>query len=207
MINHAHMEGIQMSRKLNYGTRFGQSNVSAHHTVIDDTGSYAARMAIRDARKMRAIMDNMPLHAKELARYKSTTSNKRKSRAKYQPIKDERLEAERRMLEAVRKVVSILEFHMEELHRTRRVGTDKGLVNQFAITNVLVELRTKCGVYFEPNEYDHSLHLAEVLRSERRTPEQIHDETVSEREQQRLSRLRNMKAMAEKFITKHRSPT
>jgi len=46
-----------------------------------------------------------------------------------------------------------------------------------------------------------------VLRSERRTPEQIHDETVSEREQQRLSRLRNMKAMAEKFITKHRSPT
>ena len=198
------MEGIQMSRRMNYGTRFGQSNVSAHHTVFDDTGSYAAKMAIRDANKMRAIMENMPLHAKELAQYKAATTNKRKSRAKNKPIKDERLEAERRMLEAVRKVVGILEFHLEELHRTRRIGNEKGLVNQFAITNALVELRTKCGVYFDPNEYDHSLHLAEVLRSERRTAEQIHDETVSEREQQRLSRLRNMKAMAERFITKHR---
>ncbi len=198
------MEGIQMSRRMNYGTRYGQSSVSAHHTVFDDTGSYAARMAIRDANKMRAITENMPLHAKELRQYKAATTNKRKSRAKSKPIKDERLEAERRMLEAVRKVVSILEFHLEELHRTRKVGNEKGLVNQFAITNALVELRTKCGVYFDPNEYDHSLHLAEVLRSERRTAEQIHDETVSEREQQRLSRLRNMKAMAERFITKHR---
>ena len=201
------MEGIQMSRRMNYATRFGQSSVSAHHTVLDDTGSYANRMARADSAKMRAIMENTPLHARELQQYKAATTNKRKSRAKSQPIKDERLEAERRMLEAVRKVVSILEFHLEELHRTRKVGNEKGLVNQYGIHNALVQLRTKCGVRFEPNEYDHHLHIAEVLRSDHRTAEQIHDETVSEREQQRLSRLRNMKAMAEKFITKYRGTT
>jgi hypothetical protein len=207
MINHAQMEGIQMSRRLNYGIRFGQSSVSAHHTVLDDTGSYANRMARADRAKMRAIMENTPLHARELQRYKAATTNKRKSRAKSQPIKDERLEAERRMLEALRKVVSTLEFHLEELHRTRKVGNEKGLVNQYGIHNALVALRTKCGVRFEPNEYDHTLHIAEVLRSAPRTEEQIHDETVSEREQQRLSRLRNMKAQAERFITKYRGTT
>ena len=201
------MEGIQMSRRLNYGIRFGQSSVSAHHTVLDDTGSYANRMARADRAKMRAIMENTPLHARELQRYKAATTNKRKSRAKSQPIKDERLEAERRMLEALRKVVSTLEFHLEELHRTRKVGNEKGLVNQYGIHNALVALRTKCGVRFEPNEYDHTLHIAEVLRSAPRTEEQIHDETVSEREQQRLSRLRNMKAQAERFITKYRGTT
>jgi len=198
------MEGIQMSRRMNYATRFGQSAVSAHHTVLDDTGSYASRMARADSAKMRAIVENTPLHAKQLATYKAATTNKRKARAKSQPIKDERLEAERRMLEAMHKVVSTLEFHLEELHRTRKVGNEKGLVNQFGIHNALVLLRTKCGVRFEPNEYDHSLHIAEVLRSERRTEEQWLDDVRSEREQQRLSRLRNMKAMAEKFITKHR---
>ncbi len=201
------MEGIQMSRRLNYGIRFGQSSVSAHHTVLDDTGSYANRMARADRAKMRAIMENTPLHARELQQYKAATTNKRKSRAKNQPIKDERLEAERRMLEALRKVVSTLEFHLEELHRTRKVGNEKGLVNQYGIHNALVALRTKCGVRFEPNEYDHTLHIAEVLRSAPRTEEQIHDETVSEREQQRLSRLRNMKAQAERFITKYRGTT
>ena len=201
------MEGIQMSRRMSYGTRFGQSAVSAHHTPFDDGDSYAAKMAVRDANKMKAIMENMPLHAKQLARYKAATTTKRKSRAKNQPIKDERLEAERRMLEAMRKVVSTLEFHLEELHRTRKVGNEKGLVNQYGIHNALVLLRTKCGVRFDPNEYDHHLHIAEVLRSDHRTAEQIHDETVSEREQQRLSRLRNMKAMAERFITKHRGTT
>jgi hypothetical protein len=109
------------------------------------------------------------------------------------------------MLEAMRHVVSTLEFHLEELHRTRKTGNEKGLVNQYGIHNALVALRTKCGVRFDPNEYDHSLHIAEVLRGSRRTAEQVHDDIVSEREQQRLSRLRNMKALAERFITKHRA--
>ena len=64
----------------------------------------------------------------------------------------------------MRQVVSTLEFHLEELHRTRKIGNEKGLVNQYGIHNALVALRTKCGVRFDPNEYDHSLHIAEVLR-------------------------------------------
>ena len=203
MINHAQMEGIQMSR-MNYGKRFGQSNVSVHHTVLDDTGSYANRMARADRAKMRAIMENTPLHARELQRYKAATTNKRKSRAKSQPIKDERLEAERRMLEALRKVVSTLEFHLEELHRTRKLGNEKGLVNQHAINNALVDLRTKCGVYFDPNEYDHKIELARVHLNEPGAHEQQMEFVKAEMEQQRLARLRNMKAMAERFITKHR---
>jgi hypothetical protein len=190
---------------MNHGPRFGSSAIDSHYTVLDDTGSYANRMARVDANKMRAIMENMPLHAKELATYKAATTNRRKSRAKNQPIKDERLEAERRMLEAMRHVVSTLEFHLEELHRTRKMGNEKGLVNQYGIHNALVLLRTKCGVRFDPNEYDHSLHIAEVLRGSRRTEEQWLDDVRSEREQQRLSRLRNMKALAERFITKHRA--
>ena len=60
---------------------------------------------------------------------------------------------------------------------------------------------------FEPNEYDHTLHIAEVLRSNPRTEEQWLSEIRSEREQQRLARLRNMKAQAERFITKYRGTT
>jgi hypothetical protein len=204
MINHAQMEGIQMSRRMNYGTRFGSSMASAHHTVLDDSGSYAGRMAIRDANKMRAIQEHMPLHAKELAHYKAGETNKRRSRAKLQPIKDERLVAERRMLEAMRKVVGILEFHMEELQRTRKIGSGAGLVNQHAINNALVDLRTRCGVYFDPNEYDHKIELARVHLNEPGAHEQQMAFVRAEQEQQRLARLRNMRAMAERFITKHR---
>jgi len=46
-----------------------------------------------------------------------------------------------------------------------------------------------------------------VLRSNPRTEEQWLSEIRSEREQQRLARLRNMKAQAERFITKYRGTT
>jgi hypothetical protein len=187
-----------------FAPKFNQGIASTTYDSGEQS-SYANRMARADGIRMKAILENAPLHQRELWAHKSSTINKKRMRAKNQPVKDERLEAERRMLEAMRHVVSTLEFHLEELHRTRKVGNEKGLVNQFAIHNALVLLRTKCGVRFDPNEYDHSLHLAEVLRASHRTAEQIHDETVSEREQQRLSRLRNMKALAERFITKHRT--
>jgi len=194
-----------MSRRMNHGPRFGSGAIDSHHTVLDDSYSYAGRMARADRQKMKAIIENTPLHQRELWHHQAATKNRKRSSAKNQPIKDERLEAERRMLEAMRHVVSTLEFHLEELHRTRKVGNEKGLVNQYGIHNALVALRTKCGVRFDPNEYDHSLHIAEVLRSVPRTQEQWLDEVRSEREQQRLARLRNMKAIAERFITKHRA--
>jgi len=190
---------------MNHGPRFGSSAVDSHYTVLDDRHSYAGRMARADGAKAKAIMENAPLHKRELWAHQAGATNKKRSRAKSQPIKDERLEAERRMLEAMRHVVSTLEFHLEELHRTRKVGNEKGLVNQYGIHNALVLLRTKCGVKFDPNEYDHHLDLADTLRHNRRTAEQVHDDIVSEREQQRLSRLRNMKAVAERFITKYRA--
>jgi len=190
---------------MNHGPRFGSGAIDSHHTVLDDSHSYANRMARADGARMKALMENTPLHQRELWQHQAATKNRKRSSVKNQPIKDERLEAERRMLEAMRHVVSTLEFHLEELHRTRKVGNEKGLVNQYGIHNALVALRTKCGVRFDPNEYDHSLHIAEVLRSAPRTQEQWLDEVRSEREQQRLARLRNMKAIAERFITKHRT--
>jgi hypothetical protein len=169
-----------------------------------DQSDYAHRMARADSVKMKAIMENMPLHAKELAQYKAAQSNRKKSRARNQSAKDERLVAERRMLEAMRHVVSTLEFHLEELHRTRKIGNEKGLVNQYAIHNALVLLRTKCGVSFDPNEYDHHVHLAELHLAQPRAHQQWLEDVRVEREQQRLARMRNMKAVAERFIAKHR---
>jgi hypothetical protein len=189
---------------MNYGTRFGSSAVDSHHTVPDDSHSYAGAMARVDGAKMRAIQEAMPLHAKELARYKAGQTNSKKSRARNQSAKDERLVAERRMLEAMRHVVSTLEFHLEELHRTRKIGNEKGLVNQYAIHNALVLLRTKCGVHFEPNEYDHHVHLAELHLAQPRAHQQWLEDVRVEREQQRQARMRNMKAVAERFIAKHR---
>jgi len=193
-----------MSRHKMFAPKYNNSIAS---TTYDsgDPNSYANRMARADGTKMKAVMENVPLHQRELWQHQAATKNRKRMRTKNQPTKDERLEAERRMLEAMRHVVSTLEFHLEELHRTRKVGNDKGLVNQYGIHNALVALRTKCGVRFDPNEYDHSLHIAEVLRSAPRTQEQCLSEVRSEREQQRLARLRNMKAIAERFITKHRA--
>jgi hypothetical protein len=203
MINHAQMEGIQMSRRMNYGTRFGSGGFSMKYGVSDTPG-YAETMARVDGIKMAAINANMPLHAKELAHYKAAVGNRKTAKRKTGKLKDERLEAERRMLEAMRKAVSILEFHMEELHRTRKIGSPSGLVNQHAIHNALVQLRTKCGVKFDPNEYDHHVDLAQLHMDNRRTEQQWLDDVRAEREQQRLARLRNMKAQAERFITKYR---
>jgi hypothetical protein len=193
-----------MSRHKMFAPKFNNSIAS---TTYDsgDPNSYANKMARADGARMKAIMEHVPLHQRELWQHQAATKNKKRMRAKSQPVKDERLEAERRMLEAMRHVVSTLEFHLEELHRTRKMGNEKGLVNQYGIHNALVLLRTKCGVRFDPNEYDHSLHIAEVLRGNRRTAEQVHDDIVSEREQQRLSRLRNMRSIAERFITKYRA--
>jgi hypothetical protein len=189
-----------------FAPKFNQGIAS---TTYDsgDPDNYANTMERLDRAKMRAIQENMPLHARELARYKAGQSNRKKSRTRNQSAKDERLVAERRMLEAMRHVVSTLEFHLEELHRTRKIGNEKGLVNQYAIHNALVLLRTKCGVHFDPNEYDHHVHLAELHLAQPRAHQQWLEDVRIEREQQRQSRMRNMKSLAERFITKHRSKT
>jgi len=188
---------------MNYGTRFGSDVVSSKMTP-ESGNSYAVRMARHDAIKMASINANLPLHRKELAHYKGAQATRATVKRKTGKVKDERLEAERRMLEALRKCVSILEFHSEELHRTRKVGTEKGLVNQYGIHNALVLLRTKCGVRFEPNEYDHHIDLAQLHLANPSAHEQSMEFAKAEMEQQRLARLRNMKMMAERFITRHR---
>ena len=103
-------------------------------------------MARADGAKMKAIMENIPLHASGAGAAQGDNQEQKSRTARNQSAKDERLVAERRMLEAMRHVVSTLEFHLEELHRTRKIGNEKGLVNQYAIHNALVLLRTKCGV-------------------------------------------------------------
>jgi hypothetical protein len=181
-----------------YGKRFGSSVVTANYSYNEE----ADREDRKDRARMAAILANMPQYKQELLRHEAGQTNHKRVTAKNKPIKDERLEAERRMLEAMRKVVGILEFHMEELHRTRKLGSGRGLVNQYGIHNALVALRTKCGVQFDANEYDHHIDLAALHLDNRRTAEQMLEDVRSDREQQRLSRLRNMRAMAERFITK-----
>jgi hypothetical protein len=189
-----------------FAPKFNQGIAS---TTYDsgDPNNYANRMARADGAKMKAIMENTPLHQRELWQHQAATKNRKRQRTKNQSAKDERLVAERRMLEAMRHVVSTLEFHLEELHRTRKIGNEKGLVNQYAIHNALVLLRTKCGVHFDPNEYDHHVHLAELHLAQPRAHQQWLEDVRIEREQQRQSRMRNMKSLAERFITKHRSKT
>jgi hypothetical protein len=182
---------------MRYGPRFSQHGVSAKY----DYDEVLDRQAHADNALIAGIMTNLPLYKRELIRHKAGTST-RKRYAGNQSIKDERLEAERRMLEAMRKVVSILEFHLEELHRTRKVGNEKGLVNQYAIHNALVLLRTKCGVHFDPNEYDHHVDLCPRAGL---TPQQREDERETLRYEQRAAREARLRRIADRLIARPKS--
>ena len=105
------------------------------------------------------------------------------------------------MAEAVRQCVAVLEFHMEELNQHRKIANRPNYVAQMQIHNVIVELRNKCGVTFTDHNPKYAERINEAQR--RRTGHDVAEENRSEREQQRLSRMRNMKEMAERFARMH----
>ena len=183
--------------RLNYGKRFSNCGVSAKV-------GYDERID-RDMRENYNIfvgLAQQPLHKRELRVHKSVLACK-KAAAKRAPG-PEREDSEQRMAEAVRKCVQILEFHMEDMIQHRKVQGRPHYCTQQPIHNVIVELRHKCGVKFDQINPQYIERQCETTR--RRDAHEIAEQNHVEREQQRLSRLRNMKEQAERFIKKHRQP-
>jgi len=123
------------------GRRFGPRGGTTIVKVGFDA-SLAEDLAQINAKRA-AMFANMPRHKRELASYNAGKKSAERSRAG----RAERQESERRMVEAVRKVVEILETHMIDLMQHRSVG--HSLVNQLQIHNIIVLLRTKSGVQFD----------------------------------------------------------
>lgn len=184
-----------MSQKLRYGPRFGQGGAGSRV-------SYDHRMD-KDMRKIAAMFSGLaerPLHKRELAAHKTgLAAKKRHAKAADGP---EREESEMRMAEAVRKCVEILEFHMDDLIQHRKMQHRPTYCAQMAIHNVIVELRRKCGVTFADNNDAHYTERQCETQRRRDAKERAEDD-ANEREQQRLSRMRNMREMAERLAAKH----
>jgi hypothetical protein len=144
-----------MSSKMRYGPRF-KPTIAGGPVGYDESIARATR---RDMMKMHAIIKNMPLYKQELIRHKATETSKRR-RA---PVGHEREEAELRMAEAVRAVVGILEFHMADMMQHRQLSRRPKYVNQLTLHNVIVELKTRCGVSFDRGgEYDTKVSITPV---------------------------------------------
>lgn len=181
--------------KLNYGPRFAGGSVAGGKV------SYDERMDA-DMRKINAMFKGLsqrPLYKRELSLSKAkATGAKRRAKTAVGP---EREEAEMRMAEAVRKCVEILEFHMDDLIQHHKVQSRPSYCMQQHIHNVIVELRNRCGVMFEERNPQYAERACENQR--RRDGHDIAEENRSEREQQRLSRMRNMREMAERLAEMH----
>jgi hypothetical protein len=186
-----------MSGKMKYGPRHKQSVVQAgyKYNELADLQDRKLRMHlafIQECQKMQ------PQYKQELRQHKAATTN-RKNRAGRAPG-PEREESEQRMAEAVRKCVEILEFHMEDLVQHRKMAGRPHYVAQMQIHNVIYELRCKCGVSFDAINPQYAERQCEDVR--RRDAREWKDDLLNEREQQRQSRLRNMKAIAERLIAR-----
>lgn len=181
-----------MSNKMKYGPRFRSSMVSVGHGYDEMVDKYSRK----DRAKMNAILEHQPQYKKELRIHKTTEINKKRISAIRN--KNHRYEAEQRMEEAIRKVVSMLEFHMSDLMEHTYTSSRPKLVDQNNIHNVIVLLRKKCGVTFENDlHYDHPIRIDQGNGCE--TPEQRSERHKAEMAQQKLERLRNIKEMAERF--------
>ena len=182
-----------MSSRMNYGPRFRSGAVSVG-PGYDERVSEASR---KDRIKMKAIMEHLPQYKQELFHHKASESSKK--RAAVIRNNNHRYEAEQRMEEAIRKAVAMLEFHMNDLMEHRYTTSRPKLVDQETIHNVIVLLRKKCGVIFENDlHYDHPIKRDQGGGCE--TIEQRSERVREEMKQQKISRDRNMKEMAERFI-------
>ena len=184
-----------MSKKMNYGRHFGSGR-----SIISTRFEYDAevdRDHQRGNQRIAAIMRNMPLHRRELIHYevgkKALATRLRRNNTV--AIREERREAEERMEEAVRQAVDLLEFHMNDLINTRKLGNQAGLVRQATIHDAIHMLRNKCGVTFEhETEYDHRYQKPFVVpMTMTETDEELH------RRNQAEARRQHRREMAEKF--------
>lgn len=190
-----------MSR-MRYGKRFGSSAVSAHHSYNEQTDAVDRK----ERAKMAAIFDNLPEYRKELIRHSGTKGRAKviaKRRAAQATERCAREAAEIRMAEAVRKCVSILEQHMDDLIQNSRVPGVQQHVNQFSISNLIVEMRNKCGVKFETSpQYQRRVDLS---RAEPRELDIDHEDYEDLRARQREAREQRIKSVTERLINRGRS--
>jgi hypothetical protein len=184
-----------MSNRINYGRRYSGGSAAGGKVGYNESDDRARRADYG----MFAALARQPLHKRELRAHQTGLACK-KAAGRRAPG-PEREESERRMAEAVRKCVEILEFHMEDMIQHRKVAGRPHYCAQLMIHNVIVELRSRCGVSFT----EHNPHYEERQNedSRRRNAREWKSDLDSEREQQRLSRTRNMREVAERFARMH----
>src|SRR6188768_2385924 len=129
--------------KMNYGPRFGGSAKSLFS--YDERVDKAMQA---DTIRMAAVMKNQPQYKKELRGIATAKRTRQRADA---ARNNGRKESEIRMAEALRKVVGILEMHMDDLMQYTQVGGER-IINQTNIHNAIVMLRTKCGLNFVGSE-------------------------------------------------------
>jgi len=186
-----------MAQKLNYGKRWG-SGCRSMKLGYDES---LDRMAREDHRKIYRIMQNLPLHRRELIGYENGRKNSARRLAVTAKIKSERTEAELRMAEAVRECAEILKFHMDELIQHRKMANQPPMVNQAAVHDALFALRTKCGVTFDGDiEYDHR----HVQMPRIDDPRRVEDETKLKMHEQKRAREEHMRRVTDKLINRAR---
>ncbi len=129
-----------MSR-MRYGPRFGQQ-------IVDASAPYDAamdKMSKRDRIIAAKINENTPQYKRELYLEKG----RKKLAARVNVLGEERRSAEAGMAEAIRAAAQLLERHMTDLMDHRALGGKwRSRLNQRQIFNIIVELKTKCGVDF-----------------------------------------------------------
>jgi hypothetical protein len=103
-------------------------------------------------------------------------------------------------------VVEILEFHMSDMMQHRLLFNRPKHVNQLMLHNVIVELKTKCGVLFEHNsEYTKKLSIIDEIggakTAEQRTALLAQQRAERELEQKTMREERNkrLRLMAERL--------
>ena len=162
----------------------------------------------RGNQRIAAIMRNMPLHRRELIHYevgkKALATRLRRNNTV--AIREERREAEERMEEAVRQAVDLLEFHMNDLINTRKLGNQAGLVRQNTIHDAIYMLRHKCGVTFQnETEYDQRYQkpfVVPMTMTEQRDDDRRAEQAAARRAEaveQAEARRRHNREMAEKL--------
>ena len=195
-----------MSKKMNFERHFGSGR-----SIISARFEYDAevdRDHDRGNKRIAAIMRNMPLHRRELIHYEVAKKGQatKLRRNNTVAIREERREAEERMEEAVRQAVDLLEFHMNDLINTRKLGNQAGLVRQNTIHDAIYMLRHKCGVTFEnETEYDHRYQkpfVVPMTMTEQREDDRRAEQAAARRAEaaeQAEARRRNNREMAEKL--------
>jgi hypothetical protein len=183
---------------MRYGPRFGSGGFSSK-VSYDEMLDKAMR---EDGAKMAAIYENMPLYKKELSYHKKVVTMKKNKKQ----MGHDREEAELRMAEAIHKVVEILEFHMTDMMQHLRVPSHQKHVNQLNIHNVIVELKTRCGVSFDRGgEYERKLSILDEIGGARTQSEreahlaENRERLARERRAEQEDRNRRLREMAERL--------